>query len=346
MANQRPNLNIQGLDPDTAAACALFEEYPLDRQAIGADSGTEVQLILAGGFNHFSQMLALAAAQTAHYANGRPPRLVLFDHPDEAEGELRGRFPQAEAAARFVFTGLKLASPAGQERLARDVQKEDRLTTLVFRDEQPPQGLPAWLPPWSGRENILILALAGDVDNHPMREFMKPGEAGFNIRLFRADALDRQALKIDETARILHGYYNARYPGEPNAGPWEKLEPEARRNNYWQALHLSAKLRAVGCRFTPRTEAIAGEEPVTWFNDLEIETLARMEHNRWQANRSLAGYRPGPRDDRRLFHPDLRPYEDLEEDVKDKDRLFIRALPDLAERLGRIIVRREKHESG
>ena len=339
---QNPHLNIQGFDPDTVVACGLLEKYPLDRETISEKSGVEVQLVLVG-YNHFSKVLALAAAQTAHYANGRPPRLVFFDHPVEAEDEFRARHPQAEEAARFVFTGLRLESQAGRQALEEAALDEGRLTTLVFCDEHPIRAFgQALLPPLSVREKAFTLVRAWDVERGALSEFLGKGEADFGLQLFGAYALDLGlALGVDDKARIIHGYYAEKYPGGPNAGPWETLGLGAKQSNRWQALHLSAKLRAVGCRLKPRNSVLYGDRVVKkgGFRDDEIETLARMEHNRWQANRRLAGYKRGERDERRLFHPDLLPYEDLAEDVKEKDRLFIKALPDLAERLGQVIVR-------
>ena len=43
-----------------------------------------------------------------------------------------------------------------------------------------------------------------------------------------------------------------------------------------------------------------------------VETLARMEHDRWLAERRLAGWTQGEsRDDARRIHPDLAPYDQL-----------------------------------
>jgi RyR domain len=52
-----------------------------------------------------------------------------------------------------------------------------------------------------------------------------------------------------------------------------------------------------------------------------------MEHRRWSGERLLRGWRPGARDDDRRLHPDLKPFEELDEDGWEKDRDAVRAVP-------------------
>jgi hypothetical protein len=64
-----------------------------------------------------------------------------------------------------------------------------------------------------------------------------------------------------------------------------------------------------------------------------------MEHRRWCAHYLLAGYRPGPRDDAARTHPDLVPWEQLAEAVRDYDRQPVRRLGHYAALQGQAIVR-------
>ena len=51
------------------------------------------------------------------------------------------------------------------------------------------------------------------------------------------------------------------------------------------------------------------------------EALARNTHNHWARQRMADGWREGEaRDDARLLHPSLIPYEDLPESEKNYDR--------------------------
>jgi hypothetical protein len=51
------------------------------------------------------------------------------------------------------------------------------------------------------------------------------------------------------------------------------------------------------------------------------EPLAEMEHNRWNAERLMGGWRYGAtRDDRLKIHPCLIPFARLRDDIKGYDR--------------------------
>ena len=64
------------------------------------------------------------------------------------------------------------------------------------------------------------------------------------------------------------------------------------------------------------------------------ERLSMGEHARWSQSRARAGWVHGPRDDATRRHPDLVPWEALDERAKDKDREAVRSIPLLLERAG------------
>ena len=79
-------------------------------------------------------------------------------------------------------------------------------------------------------------------------------------------------------------------------------------------------------------------------NDNEIEILAKVEHNRWNVEKLLMGYRKARKEEdkykwdnkdymnelkknKKLFiHHDIRPFDDLDE-IKDLDSEFSRYIP-------------------
>jgi len=146
----------------------------------------------------------------------------------------------------------------------------------------------------------------------------------------------------DEIARSIHDYYRdtiaaqGRDPAREAAGqPWEWLPNSYRQANRHQADHFWAKLAVIDCRAVP-------EELVESFtmSPLEVEQLALIEHQRWAADRYLDGWSYGAvRDNLRKHHPQLIPYEELPEAMKDLDRFAVRGLPTLAARLGLGILR-------
>jgi hypothetical protein len=105
--------------------------------------------------------------------------------------------------------------------------------------------------------------------------------------------------------------------------PWESLAADLQDANRHQADHIPVKLRAVGCFSSAPGDQ--GSE-VTAFSAEELELLARMEHARWNAERFLAGWTLGPKDDENRTHPYLVSWEELPEEIREYDREAVRHL--------------------
>ena len=66
-------------------------------------------------------------------------------------------------------------------------------------------------------------------------------------------------------------------------------------------------------------------------------------HARWMAAKGIAGWKAGPaRDDRKMIHPDMIPYVELDEPAKQKDRDVVDAIPDMAALSGEQIKRERR----
>jgi hypothetical protein len=140
-------------------------------------------------------------------------------------------------------------------------------------------------------------------------------------------------------ARATHAeYVRARASdGDPATVPWEELPETLKEANRAQAQHIGVKLARAGCDLIPLEDS---EQPLFEFTGDEIEDLARLEHDRWCAERRAAGFRLGPeRDLHRRTTPYLVPWASLPEDVRDLDRNVVRTLPSTVAKAGFQIVR-------
>jgi hypothetical protein len=121
--------------------------------------------------------------------------------------------------------------------------------------------------------------------------------------------------------------------------PWDKLKETYKESNRAQAAHIGVKLADVGCDLAPLTDWDAESFR---FEPDELERLAVLEHDRWMKERQASGWVLGPKDPDRNVSPHLVPWSELDEEVKDYDRLFIRGLPRFLARAGFQIVRLER----
>lgn len=138
-------------------------------------------------------------------------------------------------------------------------------------------------------------------------------------------------------ARAIHERYRKNQEGkksvdDPAMQPWEKLREDLKESNRQQADQIPEKLQAVGYGIR---QAASGPPSGLKLTLEELEILARMEHDRWMAEKVQSGWRYGlPRDDAKKLHPCLVPWEELPEEEKDKDRQAVRQIPELLAQAG------------
>lgn len=186
-----------------------------------------------------------------------------------------------------------------------------------------------------GRPGPLFEALDGRL------ELVDVTEAGCDPDRIGDDLADSLAQSIH--ARYLADQLAAGRARNSTASmvPWEELPPELQHGNREQAEDVGRKLASIRCLLTPLRQTV---EPFS-YHPAEIEALAESEHARWSAERLRKGWRHGPhRDDAGKIHPGLAPWRQLPEEQRDKDRLFIQALPSLLAGMGLAIVRVEERE--
>lgn len=147
----------------------------------------------------------------------------------------------------------------------------------------------------------------------------------------------------EQIARSIHAAYvaNERAKGytedeNPSMVPWERLPADLRHANMDQAADIGAKMTAIGAAVVPRAPGV----PEFVLTDQDVKTLAEREHERWMKERRAQGWTYGPeRDNDRKVHPAMVPWDDLDEEDKDKDRNAIRATPAILRDAGFQIVR-------
>ncbi|MBI1347956.1 hypothetical protein GC163_16905 [bacterium] len=130
----------------------------------------------------------------------------------------------------------------------------------------------------------------------------------------------------EQLAKQFHQDYQSHYCGTDRIGScadWERLATTYRQANESAALHALIKLHSLKMRHVSRSRLSAAETSriVERPEPEEIELLAKMEHNRWMADRLLDGWRWGPvRDEAGKQRPQLVPWQFLSEEERDKDR--------------------------
>ncbi len=139
---------------------------------------------------------------------------------------------------------------------------------------------------------------------------------------------------IDLLARLFHETYRrTARPGTPANCPWEELSEEFRESNRRLLIHLPAKLLTANVDLSawlktplPVTNEAGGIPlPDLGAEPVLMETLAELEHRRWMVDRRLSGWHHGlVRDNDARHHPDLVPYDALDDYTRELDRAIVR----------------------
>jgi serine phosphatase RsbU (regulator of sigma subunit) len=160
-------------------------------------------------------------------------------------------------------------------------------------------------------------------------------KAGFEIvRPEEIAGIDEKMVK--KIARAIHSHYqhqmrkqlNGKTASGEEVNEFDKLQVDIKFSNIDNAWHIPTKLLSIGYGIK---KVKKGHKPFALqLNDIEIETMAEVEHLRWSWDKRLHGWTWGKSKDRKgKRHPGLIPYNLLPDHEKEKDRELVRLIPAL-----------------
>jgi hypothetical protein len=328
-------LSLETFALEDQAARAILARWPLH---FGMDPGFgQRPHLLIAGFAPPARAFLVQALRLIHYGEERARVTVACTDPESVAAGFARTYPQADQVADISWaepSRLRLADapPLTQVLVALDPPEAGlELAQEIARSLAAGQ-----------RGSPPILVEIGDL---PMDGGLADWDGQTFPFSYRDLAFAPQVLldgQVDRLAQTIHENYTdsiaaqGRDPErEPAGRPWMQLGVSYREANRHQADHIWAKLAATDCRAVPeeRVESFA-------FAPLEAERLAVIEHLRWAADRYLDGWSYAPvRDNARKRHPQLIPYPELSEPMKDLDRFAVRGVPNLLARSGLGVVR-------
>lgn len=151
--------------------------------------------------------------------------------------------------------------------------------------------------------------------------------------------LDKKSRREGQIINYIYDFKN-KYGNVPQSCPpdnelkdsWNKLSVSLQWSNLYSAYSISPKLRSIGIT----------DGYVKLDND-QITLLAEVEHNRWNMEKLLLGFRKPTAEEeeliygskemgdifkkKRFVHPDIRPYDELKESSKAYDRCITAGIP-------------------
>jgi hypothetical protein len=118
--------------------------------------------------------------------------------------------------------------------------------------------------------------------------------------------------------------------------PYAELPEDEKEQNRDNVRDIANKLASIGYAMLPaRGGKTTGE-----FKDIEVEKLARIEHERWVKLKLENGWQYAEATDKeKRLHKDLIPWERLSEIEKKKDRTLVRGIPKILAKAGYSMVK-------
>jgi hypothetical protein len=335
-----------------------LRHYPLDFEHIGKDMDITVHLIIVG-FGPMGQELALHAAQIGHFANkaekGKKLHITVVERPQTPSwSAFKKRYPQFIEICETDFKEFDPDDPDFMDKmvgLCPDQDKDHELMTYVFcfdREDQTNLRIGLECSEHHAKapldkkitqpiQYLIYQTSRGGYGALFSREGKGAGidanahAFGMMEDIFTWDVLFHEA--EDAVAQALHKDYCQKFNKD---APWEQLNHGMKDSCRQAADHIPIKLRAIGLHEEPLN---SNKKGITGFSEEQVELLAAMEHERWCAERWLAGWKHGERNDENKTHPDLVPWTELPKGEEKKDYAQIKAIPAILKNAGRGIYR-------
>ena len=285
-----------------SGARALLEEYP----AFSETQSRQAHLLVIG-LGCMAESLVVHAARVWH-ARHTPTaerlRVTIIDREAERKTEsLCLRYPQLGRVCELVAQPMDVHWPEFQRaEFLFDADGRCDVTIVYVCLDDDSLGLSAAL---ALRQRVrehgipIVVRMEQDAGLATLLGGRDGGGGFENLHAFGLlDRTCRPDLVLGGTheiiARAIHeGYvgYREKLDGTPQIDPamvpWEELAEEFRESCRRQADHIGLKLKAVGCGLAPLTD---WDAELFEFTSEEVEQMARMEHQRWMAERRRAGW--------------------------------------------------------
>jgi hypothetical protein len=320
---------------------------------IAKDLGHSRIHALIVGFGQTGQAIARDLIVNCRTTYLEKPRITVIDPQARAlEGVLRVRAPEIDDCAECVFIDGEIGGRAVRPRpaeIARDISAAGPITAAYVC-------LATDVDALSTAAVLQSLLRAVDIATPPIFVRLRDadtvaaegGGRGFDALTafgdmqsvleaseFLSDAPDAVARAFCEAYRASLTLEQRMDPKNRSGFPWDRLDETWRQANRDAVFHIPAKLASAGID-PARWRGVRGmprlhDEEMLFTGPGEFELLARLEHERWNAQRRMEGWRSTkqPRkDDARRLHPSLVPYDDLTDDVQEYDRVYVRRTQD------------------
>ena len=277
--------------------------------ALAPDIAARGPRILVVADEAFAHAFLKAAIAFIQISGERLPEYVVAVRDAKMEKAFRTLYPAVDLVAKVDFIEeedyLVPSTPAlaGQNFDLAVVKLADESSTLQLADKI------LRSPQFSAQrvKAVVLHTPKTQFVDEPRLKMASIFEMGLKSPEFGDLELERQARENHDA------YLTGLKPEErAKAQQYDALGETFKESNRWAVLHRQIKKTIWNAATESARENL-------------IEHLAICEHQRWMGEKVMDGWRGGkPRDNARRVHPDISTFNELSEDVKEKDRVQVR----------------------
>lgn len=312
--------------------------------------------ILIHGANKLGDELIKESIQLYHFANTSKIRITVVDHViSEKAAEFSLKYPSLDYIAEVEFitsdelfvndtyrdlADISLCYITGEtESQSFEIAKryrqlfvKNKIKLLNIADEKGIQDKSLLIYP----RIVILMPRDPDIlslfkNTSAVSDYLRLDRFSFYEHVCKKEIIADDLNMIDNIAMQIHNIYRGLKEAELMRS-WEKLTDREKDFNRYPARHLAVKLRYLKALLVSADQA--GEEfDLGNITAHERFILAKMEHNRWIAEKLLAGYVPfeeieNPDLQSKLkshlsLHKDIKLWDELSEADRNKDSMLI-----------------------
>ncbi|MFW9866521.1 MAG: NAD-binding protein [Candidatus Thorarchaeota archaeon] len=389
------NVNYELFNVFYNAARVLFLTFPFEK-AKERLKNDKIHILIVG-FGQLGECVTLQAIKMCHYSGNESAKITILKEKErekkepEISGEdLKDRFCYKYNQIKNLKTSLDLKSfdisfnvidfdnLKNFQETVNEINKQESITTIVVCLEEELKAVKFSIDLISIIEEKRIpikynLPINIYVDqNEDIFKFPKKEEttlceiSPFGILKYSCSSEAIIKEKLDQLAKMVHLVWNEEK--KENADTlWNKAIPVDKESSRQQADHLPIKLRELKLQPISKKRVNVKDEEyqkrvVKEIKDEQVKNLARMEHNRWCAERWVAGWKLTTEELLREYIGDeilkkssekelkdlkkkhkisdlLIPFESLDDDDIEIDLRFIRNIPRMLEDLDLVLLK-------
>lgn len=141
--------------------------------------------------------------------------------------------------------------------------------------------------------------------------------------------------RLEEAAQLQNGAEEVERLNQlPEMAPWNELPQEYRGQYVSQIYFIGVYLQGYDTSYGLRPVQPGAADAIMELYGPVLEELADLDHRRWILDRAQEGWHQGPYDEDSRTRPEMVPYEELEEPVREQIRLRVRMLPQNLKEIG------------